>query len=184
MTTVSVSKETRDNLKKLVVALQKVAGRKFTYDDAVNFLLDCFNNYADLLAEKHRWKQSLSLFEAKMKFVEEFYDNKNCILYEKVGNFFYLPDAVKKQLDEKAAEKKKSPQIFLIDALLKGIEVADKTYFVLGDDLNKRLSDVLLKFPEDKRKKAEKELEKTFETVFKQKIVQLEKKLEKSGRKK
>jgi hypothetical protein len=176
MTTVSVTAETRNELKKFKEALTKVAGKKFNYDDAVNFLMDCFLELADCLQEKGKDSSLETLLRTKKELVEEVLKIERKPLTESFHNFFYVPDSVLEKIKKEAEKRKVGLAFFYLQVLEEGIETAGKTYFLLEEEQQERVNKLFSQLSESDGKKVKKELEKTFNTVFKLKLKELEKK--------
>lgn len=182
MKKVLLSEETKENLKRFKESVEKLyvrqgKKRRVTYDEAVSLLIDCFVMLSESLKEEEKLKTALSVFELKARTVEEILGGEQKPLWMSVRNFVYLPDGILERIEKESTEKGVPLAFYVLKVLEEGLTVTGKSYYVFPKEINEELSSVLNQLPENRRKKAEREIEKSFLSVLKLKLKEIKKKL-------
>jgi len=181
---VRVSEDTKEILSQLKDALSKVSGRKFTYDDAVYFLIDYFMtcNLDDcskkITPEKEILKRKKELLLMGTGAFETLDDYVS--LEELKKNVFYVPDRLVEGLKTLARKNNATVDSTLLKVLETGLLTYGRFFLLLTDlELNAKLKEVMGVLPKEEGLKELSEINKRFKAFMRGEILRLRKKYRK-----
>jgi hypothetical protein len=170
--TLTISQETKQDLTELKNALEKVAGKKFTYDDVVNFLFDYFltcnpdnGNCRDVLNILHAKKEMTLIVNTELKREEI------------ARNFFYVPDDIVNRLTEISKKKKTSAVDAFLTALKIGTDAQEKFFVMLDEKESDEVHEKIKTLPLNAREKLYSLMKKKLKAVFDTSFREVKKKL-------
>jgi hypothetical protein len=190
-TTIAVSFETKKILKEVQTVLEKVSGKKFSYDDTVFFLLDYFVNSRMEEDSSQNCKTVVDILENKKELIlnlvgtgdyrgNEELRKKNYkqLSYQEIKrNFFYVPDPIVEKINKLAVSGRKFPIAVFLRSLETGVFLQDKFFLAVRDsELNKKVAEVFSLLSREEQMKEIANIDKKFHSFVRKTVIELRQK--------
>ena len=158
---VQITGESAEKLRKFRDKLSEITGKRFTYGDIVDLLMDYL--FFDGI-DKAVLMEKAELVSRNYRESPDF----------SAGRYYYLPKRLDKAVVE-SAERLGTAPLFVVPLLVeRGAELVGKTYFIAEGTTHEKLRELLELLPSDeKRKEVMVRLDKIVDTTLKKAVSQL-----------
>jgi len=178
-TTIAVSSETKKLLEEVRSALEKVSGRKFSFDETVFFLLDWFVSSGSSVEESN---SILNILKAKKELTDRIDKSNGLSLQEIKRNFFYVPELIVKRMEKIALKHKKFLNDVFLSSVKSGVFLQDKFFLAVREvQLNNSFAEVFSILSKDEQLKEIKNIDRKFHAFARGVLIDLKNKYKRTS---